>query len=255
MKLDYKEDLFYGNDIVINDHITIHQPTIGEIRKYSTNNEHFNGDVGYFRMVSIVTSTPADYDVDLDAAGVRYEDVNPMEFFFGLCQMYQLTPDVTGILFGDLDLTKFVMVVNKETGQKLFVNPEDVRIDDSLYAYVINIIREIHNVKENKRRWADEKSRALHMDMEQKRRKRRKRKGDDPKHILLPIISMMVNRPGFKYDRESVDNLNLYYFYECYKQQLHDLQVEKLMTGVYVGLIDTKKINLEESLNLLRQDI
>lgn len=254
MNLDYKENLFYGTDIQINDKIIIHQPTIAEIRNYN-GGEKMSGEIGYFKMISIITATPADYDYDLYKEGIRYEDIDPMEFFFGLVHMYNFTPEITHPIFGDLDLTQFIMMTNDETGQKVFVNQDDIRIDKFLYSYMINIVREIHNIKENKTVWMNETSRKMHMDYEEKKRKRRQHRHEKPKSILLPMISMLINMPGFKYNREEVQSLNLYFFYDSYKQQLHSQQVDHLMTGVYVGLIDSKKMNLEESLNMLRQDV
>ena len=44
--------LYFGDDYVINDHIKIHQPTIGELADY--------GEASYFSMIHTLTATPSD---------------------------------------------------------------------------------------------------------------------------------------------------------------------------------------------------
>lgn len=261
MVKNYKENLFLGIDIPVNDFITIKQPTLRDVLYYNLDEaknpivpEFDTGERGYFKMISVLTSTPADYDVQLEDAGVRYEDVNQLDFFFDLVKTYEFTPNITQCVFGDLDLTGFDRYVDEKTQKPVFVNGDGVRIDEILYRYIMQIVRDMHNLKENKTRWGDEASRKMHMDYERKRAKR-KRHHEDAKPIIIPLISMMINLPGFKYSRETVMDLNIYFFYDCLKQQLHNQQVDHLMTGVYVGLIDTKRMNLEEALNMIRKDM
>lgn len=257
MALDYKESLFLGTDIVVNDFITLHQPKLRDALFYNKDELHHSpdldvGEKGYFRMVSILTSTPADYDVQLEDAGIRYEDVNHLDFFFQLVRAFAMTPQATYPIFGDLDLTRFERYEDEKTGKPIFINSDGVRIDEMLYRYIIGIIRDMHNLQANATVWSDEISRKMHMDYERKRMKRHKK--EKPVQILIPVISMMINLPGFKYGRETVMDLNIYFFYDCLKQQLHNQQVDHLMTGVYVGLIDTKKMDLNEALSMIRKE-
>lgn len=249
-----KQELFFGNNIHVNDKITISQPTVGQILDFHSDNEEFqDGEGGYYKMISIVTATPADYDVQLDDAGVRYEDVDPFDFFFGLMRMFHVDSSVTELLFGDLDFTRFERYEDVEHNNNIvYMNPDGVRIDKALYMHIVTIIREMHNVTPNQAKWENEASRQIHMDYE---RKRARRKHHKEKSVLLPIISALVNDPGFKYNREETLNLNIYFVYDCLKQRMKYQQVDHLMTGVYVGLIDTKKMNLAEELNMIRDDI
>lgn len=258
---NYKEDLYFGNDIKVNDYITIHQPTVKEIIYYhpqfvgmQTTHKFDDGEKGFFELVATLTATPADYDVQLNNAGVRYENLNQLDFFFMLVKMYQYIPQITKIIFGDLNLMDFERYENKENSSNIcYIDSNGNRIDYPLYRYIMQILRDTYNLTENKTVWADETSRAMHMENENKRMKRRHHTESSP--ILLPIISMLVNDPGFKYNREQIMDLNIYFVYDCLKQLLHYQQVDHLMTGVYVGLIDTKKMNLDEALNMLRKDM
>lgn len=253
---EYLDDLYWGNDIVINNHITIHQPKVRDIKGFKVDNEDYpDGETGYYKMLAAVTSTPADYDVQLDSLGVRYEDVDPMDFFFGLTRSFNLTPDITKPLFGDLDLLSFQRQVDvNDENHILYINDDDVRIDKPLYTMIMGIIRDMHNIEANNTVWENEASRAEHMKQEKRRMKRKKK--EEPKHsVLLPLISMMSCQPGCKYTREEILDLNIFYFYDMLHQLLHDQQVDHLMTGVYVGLIDSKKIDTDTQLNFIRKDI
>lgn len=250
-----KQDLYFGKDIQINDDITIHQPTVREILEFHINDDSGrfpDGEIGYYKFISLITATPADYDVQLDDAGIRYEDVDELEFFFGLVTMFGLTQNVTKILFGDLDLTKFQRYKNDQTGQSTYINDAGVKIDKMVYQWTMQIVRTMLNLSVNHTTWQNEASRAMHMDMERKRSKRRHH--DKPKSVLIPIISMLVNDPGFKYNREQCLDLNINFVYDSLKQRMHYQAVDHLMTGVYVGLIDTKKMNLSDELNFIRKD-
>ena len=253
--MDYKDNLYWGYDIVINENIVIHQPTVRQIKEFHVDSPDYpDGEAGYYKMISGITSTPTDYDVQLDSIGIRYEDVDPMDFFFGLVQSFNLTSDITSILFGDLDFTTFQRRSDIDNPKHIvYVNDDDVRIDKPLYTLITTIVREMHNLKENIVIWQNEASRNEHMKVE-KRRAKRNRGKEKKQSILLPVISMMSTQPGCKYNREQLLDINIYYFYDLLHQLLHDQQVDHLMTGVYVGLIDTKKINAEERLNFIRKD-
>ena len=119
--------------------------------------------------------------------------------------------------------------------------------------YIMQLIRTMYNLEANHTTWGNEASRQMHMDMERNRLKRKKHR--EPSSILLPIISRLINDPGYKYNREQTEEQNIFFVYDCLKQCTRYQSVDHLMTGVYVGLIDSKKLNLEDSLNLLRKDL
>lgn len=256
---DYKTDLYFGRDVKVNDWLIIHQPTVKDIFDYTPKTDDLQntigiGEIAYFSMVSTICAIPADFDLQLDNAGIRYEDVNPLDFFFTLVKMYKLTPDATSIIFGDIDFTQFELYENPETKQQIYVDSVGHKLDKPLYQYMIGIIRDMHNLTAQNTKWENEASRQMHLEYERKRSQRHHHKKVQ-KSVLIPYIAMMVNNAAFKYDREQTLQLNIYFFYDCLKQILHSQQVDHLMTGVYVGLIDTKKMNLEESLNMMRSDI
>ena len=79
-----------------------------------------------------------------------------------------------------------------------------------------------------------------------------KKKGELEHSILLPLISSMVNHPGFKYKKKELIDVGIVEFMDSVQRlQLYE-NVTALMSGVYSGMLDTSKMNLSKELNWLR---
>ena len=90
--------VYRGEDFVISDYITIHQPTLDEIEKY--------GEREYYAMIYQLTSTPQSMKWQLWDIGIDYTEITPFELFYSI--LYRLySQEKTSILFGDLDFTLF----------------------------------------------------------------------------------------------------------------------------------------------------
>ena len=60
--------LYFGDPYVINDYITVYQPTIGEVAKY--------GERKYFSMVHTLTAIPSDMKSQLFDLGIDWEEIS-----------------------------------------------------------------------------------------------------------------------------------------------------------------------------------
>ena len=65
--------IYRGADYVINDKITIHQPTLGEIEEF--------GESLYFSSVYSITATPTDMKWQLHLIGDNWNEVTDFELF------------------------------------------------------------------------------------------------------------------------------------------------------------------------------
>jgi len=69
---------------------------------------------------------------------------------------------------------------------------------------------------------------------------------------LIDYIRAALNHPGFKYKSEELKEIGLIEFMDCIKR-LHIYEsATSLMTGMYMGMIDTKSIDLDKELNWAR---
>lgn len=82
--------------------------------------------------------------------------------------------------------------------------------------------------------------------MNLKIQKQKEEKEGFSKSFLLPLISSMVNHPGFKYKTNELKDIGIYQFMDS----VNRLQVYEnstaLLKGMYSGFIDTKQIDKKE---------
>lgn len=69
----YEPSLMRGRDFKINDKITIHMPSVGDIIDY--------GEQKYFQLVYLFCSTSSDYKAQLDSVGIDWQKISDFEMF------------------------------------------------------------------------------------------------------------------------------------------------------------------------------
>ena len=104
-------NLLYKEEYPINDQITIRIPTIGEV---------LEDEDSYNAVLSVWTSTPADYMVFLDDNGIDFTSLNDYDLFLILAQI--LASYNTSLFFGDLDFSKFRVAEDIERKQMVLLN-------------------------------------------------------------------------------------------------------------------------------------
>ena len=68
---------------------------------------------------------------------------------------------------------------------------------------------------------------------------------------LLPLISSLINHPGFKYNLEELKQVGICQFYDAIQRlQIYE-GTRALLQGSYSGFCDTSKIN-KEQFNFMR---
>lgn len=241
INLDVDElQLYIGDDYVINDHIRVLQPTIRQIAEF--------GEKEFFSVVHTVTAIPSDMKSQLWDLGIDWMEVDDFELFVMLSQT--LTPDRTQLLFGDLDFTKLkpynhphvegeIILADKETG---------VLIDKMIYLRIVSYLRKAFNITPKVEKAANKMTKKILIEEDRKRIEFNK---DKPfKSFLLPLISSVKVKQG--YTKDYVLNMG----YVEFMNDVARLQVihnaDHLLSGVYAGTIDMKKLNKAE-LNWMKE--
>ena len=230
--------LFRGKDYKINDHITIHHPTVDEICDY--------GEEKYYGMVSSLCSTPSDNKVQLlDNFGIDYELLKEFDFF---CMMSRsFTVEDTSIIFGSLDFRLFELSQNTKTEELVLWNQQNnVVIDNGIYLLLVQYLRAIHGFERRVDKAGNEHTKKYLIDRERRQQQRRKNK--KYQSMLVPLVSAMVNCEQFKYDHITVWELPIYVFMDSVKRIQKLKNYNQLMQGIYAGTIDSKTLS-EDSLN------
>lgn len=233
--------LYFGDDYIINDNIKIHQPTIDEVVKM--------GEAAYFSMIHSITAIPSDVKSMLwDNLGLDWCTISDFQLFQMLSQT--LTPDRTGIILGDLDLSKLrpyphpqnedeVILVDKEAG---------IVIDELIYLRIVTYLRKLHNITPKPEKTKSKRAREAMIDEDRRRIEYNKDKSF--KSYLTPLISAVKVKQG--YTKDYIRSMGLYEFFD----DLARIQVlensNHLLRAMYAGTLDVKKIDKKE-LNWLRE--
>lgn len=224
IKLDELK-IFSGCDIPIKPGITIHQPTLGEIRDL--------GEGQYWRTVYNLTATPSDLMIQLDDLGEDFTKIDEFEVF---CKYIapSMPKEKTYFILGDLDLASMDVWQDKRNGQIYLGNEkENILIDRFTYITFTKILREMHCLKKNMDMPANEYSKR--MMLEDARDDYEINKDKPFKSILMPLISSMVVMPGFKHDEVSVFNMKICPFMDATKRNSHIKQADILLQSGYSG--------------------
>lgn len=232
--LDVDElQLYFGDDYIINEHIRIHQPLVGEVVDY--------GEAQYFSMVHTITAIPSDLKSQLWDMQLDWTEIEDFELFMMLSQT--LTPDKTSILFGDVDFSKLKPFRNNENGDIVLANKETgLIIDQLVYLRIMSYLRKLHNIKPKIEKAANKMTKKILI--EEDRQKILHAKDKPFKSYLLPLISAIKVRQG--YTKDYVRNMGLYEFFDDVSRSQVIVNADALLKGAYSGMIDTKKINKSE---------
>ena len=230
--------MYFGEPYVINDKITIAQPKIGDIVRY--------GEKSYYSMVHTLVAIPSDMKSQLDDMKLDYEQVSDFELFMLLSQT--LTPDRTGILLGDLDLSKFKPYPNPQNGEVVLADKENkIIIDRFIHERMANHIRKMHGLKKKVEKAKNAITKKVLIDEDRRNIERNK---DKPYHsFLMPMISSVKVRQGYTLDY--VKNEGLVEFFD----EVNRLQIihnaDALLSACYSGFCDTSKLD-KKQLNWMR---
>lgn len=226
---DEAKHVFCGEDYVINDFITVKNPTVYKILREF-------GEERYFKTLQLFTIRPYDAQVFLFDLGVDYEDVD--EFMFFAQNIMTVDQSETEIFTGDLDFKSFVFVENPENGQLGIYNKEkDILIDRAIYYELVNYIRKI-NFIDPKPEFNPGNKITKKFLVDRMRRKIKKNQKKKFKSQIVNLLSSAVNSNGFKYDYETVQSLHISQFFDAFYRLGKIMNYNQIMGGVYAGTIN-----------------
>lgn len=230
--------IYRGGDIIITDHIKLHQPTLGEVANF--------GEKEYFSLISIFTATPFDMIAQLDEVGIDFTKITDFELFTMMIK--NLTPDQSGILFGDVNFSEY-RTIQHENGT-FDLRYYDSVISEPVYRLMAKYIRQIHCLAPPKyEKVGNEATRKKMIEFAKEDLKYASRK--QYKSQLQSIISSLVNHPNFKYGYYEIWDMPIGAFYDS-MQRIHIIEnTHNLYQAMYSGNIDMSKINKKE-LNWMR---
>ena len=230
--------LYFGDDYVINEHITIHQPTVGEI---------IPCEKEYFSTVHTLSAIPSDLKSQLFDMGIDWNELGDFELFLMLAPT--LPQERTQILFGDLDFSKMKPYRNNQNGNIVLADKETgTVIDEMIYTRIVKYLQKLHHITPKVEKTKSKTVKKWLIDEDRKRIATAQ--GKPFKSYLLPIISSVKVRQG--YTKDYVRNMGFYELMDEVERLNIIVGADALLQGMYSGMIDTKKIDKKE-LNWMRE--
>lgn len=236
-----KLKLYFGDDIRINEKITLSQPTIGDIVEF--------GEKHFYYVLSVLTCIPSDMKSELwDINKTDWQKVEDFELFIMLTR--NLKSEDTKLFLGDLDLSKMIPVMNNLSNQICLYDEESgIVIDSAIYLQIVTYIREMFNI--NPKVEKAKNKRTFNVLIEDDRFRKSLNKDKKYTSTLLPLISSMLNSPGFKYKKNELRNVGIVEFMDSVQRISTIVSTTALLQGMYSGMVDTSKIP-KEQFNWLR---
>lgn len=232
--------LYFGDDYVINDKIKLSQPTIGDVVDY--------GEASYFSMIYQLCAIPSDVKSILwDQMGVDWTQIEDFELFTLFSQT--MTPDRTGIIFGDLDFSKMKPYKHPQNDEIVLADKESgVIIDKLIYMRMMTFLRKLHNITPKPEKAKGKRARQAMIDEDRRNRELNK---DKPfRSYLLPLISAIKVKQG--YTRDYVRNMGLFEFFDDVSRAQVIDSANHLLNGAYSGMADLSKVP-KEQFNWMRE--
>jgi len=230
-------NLLYEHEYKITDKIKVLIPTVGDI---------LHNEDAYYSAVSMLTAMPVDMMCQLEDAGIDFTKISAFELFMLL--FHGLKEMDTSLVFGDLDMKKFVMM-SDETGNIVLLDREnDIVIDRGIHAMIATVLRRLHHLEQNRRKPGNEEAKRFMLRRAREKAARNKNRSVDSQ--LESLIVAMVNTEQYKYNLESTLDLTIYQFNECVQQTIKKVNYDNRMYGVYAGTVNAKELS-QDDLNWL----
>lgn len=233
--------LLRGDDLVINDKITIKHLTVNQIVDFA-NLE--NGEERYFALINLFLLRPYDLMDKLDDIGVDYETMTEYELFISLFRTGQYDNDIK-LLIGDYNFK----ATSRTDTNEVFLYDKDklVMINEDVYLSIKKYLSKMHYI--NLPTLPKAGNKAIKKYRIDKKRKERKNQENKEFHSQLfdLVSSIMVGTDG------SVTFFNVWDMpiYSAYTALIKTLKLQNYMNtmfGIYTGNISSKDVS-KDTLN------
>lgn len=234
--------------VQITDQLSLRIPSVGEILDCETD---------YFSLVSVMTSSPYQYMVQLDDIGIDYTQITDYQMFQLFFPVYAQNQNLS-VIFGSLSLKDIALFHDHTTDLDVLYSPSsDIKIDEFVYLNMAKVMRQINCIKYERKRPKGEHTRKYLLEKERRHLKnleRMKKRKEYEQPEFEKLVVALVNNEKFKYDYESVKQLSIYNFYQSFRQIQHQINFNNVMHGVYSGTIDTSKLSDKSCLSWIKPE-
>lgn len=231
--------LYFGDPYVINQYLTIYQPTIGNIIDY--------GEREYYSMIQTLTAIPSEMKSSLWDSGLDWNQVEDFQLFIMISRSF--SQKQTEIILGDIDLQRMQPRENLQNGEPILYDPiTGAIIDELAYKTMSAYLCKLHNLTKKVEKAGNKYTKQVLIDED--RQKREYAVTQPYKSFLMPLVSSIKVRQG--YTRDYIRNMGLYEFFDDVNRSQIIVNTDSLLSGAYSGMMDTSKIK-KSQFNWMRE--
>nr|DAK70274.1 MAG TPA: hypothetical protein [Caudoviricetes sp.] len=235
--------MYFGEDCVINEKITIHQPSIQDF--IDSNSE---SDI-YGVITPFVSNTTA-YRLQLWDMGIDWNKISNLELFSILIKSIDF--NYSKLIFGDIDFSTFNLYqkqIDKDPVLTLYSQELDLEIDEDTRNKMCKYIQFMFNSFPPEEEFTSNK--ILKQDLINKDRQKlvqKKKEASENKNqqSLLSMIAFYLNHPGCHYKKNELREVGYFEFmYNIQRLQIYE-STRALFGGLYSGMCDLSKVDKNE---------
>lgn len=222
-----------GNDIVINDVITIRQPSLDEIVDY--------GERKFFSTFYSFCAIPSDMKSMLDDIGLDFMKVTDWQLFIMLTRNMPL--EETSIIIPNIDFSKLELMQVNDT-EEVVLADDTVIITEAIYNDFIPYVRMMIGYVLKREKAANKFTKQILIDEE--RYKRSLSKDKKYESTLNSMILTLVNTEEFTYTYKNVYEITFFQLLKSFVQIQKKKAACSLYQGMMSGFMDTSKIKRKD---------
>lgn len=237
-----KLKMFFGEDYYVNG-IQIVQPTIGDILEIGEND--------FYRALTPFTNNSTSIRLTLWECGIDWCNVSDIQTFQVLMEFLSQENNenhkkTLKLVFPNVNMTQFELYSykDKETGKKisyLYNKFTNTIIQEADFLHIAEYIREMLNQHPRVEKAKGKTTKKWMIDEDRMKQAQRLAKKDDSS--LLPLVSSLINHPGFKYNLQELKQVGIVQFYDAIQRlQIYE-GTRALLQGSYSGFCDLSKVD------------
>lgn len=235
--------MYFGEPYVIpcrHGEITILSPTVGDI-------VHL-GESKFYSTLNLCVANTTSYRLFLWDLQLDWNEVTDFELFTLIYK--NMDSDASKLLFGNLDFSLFepkILNVDENTKKLTLVNEEqNVEIDEDVYQQFHQYFQEMFNMHQEELLTEEKRMKDWWIAKDRREQDRKAKKKDEKCYSIQPMISALVNHPGFKYKLQELREVTVSEFYDSVQRlQIYE-QSTALLKGLYSGMISSRDIDPEQ---------
>lgn len=230
--------------------ITVYSPTIGDIISI--------GEKSFYETLNIFICNTTQYRLPLWDIGVDWTEKSDFWLFTQL--YHNINPEISKLLFGDLDFQKFELVLKRkpeDDDQELIMWDDDdgIEINMNVHNHFSQYLQNVFSIFPEEKITTDNILKQWYINKDRRainNMKELEKQGKKHSYSIQALISSCINHPGFKYKLKDLKDVGVCEFYDSVRRlQIYE-QSTALMKGMYSGFVDGSKID-PKNYNFMRE--